>query len=115
MYFSIKILLSALLIYGVSEVSKHSPFWGGVLASLPMISVLAMVWLFQETQDIQLISRLSYSIFWMVLPSLVLFLALPVLLKYLPFYPALLLSCSFTAGAYVVLIFALSKLGILIK
>jgi hypothetical protein len=77
----IKIAISALLIVAVSEISKRSSFLGGLLASLPIISFMAMIWLYVDTKDTQKVASLSINIFWLVLPSLVFFLVLPYLLK----------------------------------
>ena len=85
-----KVLLSAVVIVAIAEIGKRSSFWGGLLASLPLTSLLAFVWLYQDTREVQKIADLSWSIFWLVLPSLVLFVVLPVLLKRgMGFYPAL--------------------------
>lgn len=75
----VKVLLSALVLVAVSEASKRSTLVGGLLASLPLTSILAFIWLYRDTRDPQAISALSMSIFGLVIPSLVLFLALPFL------------------------------------
>ncbi len=77
----VKVLITAALIVAVSEVSKRSTFLGGLLASLPLVSFLALLWLYLDTKDTAKVAALSTSIFWMVLPSLVFFLALPALMK----------------------------------
>ena len=78
----LKVLISALVIVAVTELSKRGgTFWGGVLASLPLTSLLAFFWLYGETRDLARIASLSWSIFWLVLPSLTLFVALSILLK----------------------------------
>ncbi len=77
----VKVLITAALIVVVSEVSKRSTFLGGLLASLPLVSFLALLWLYLDTKDTAKVAALSTSIFWMVLPSLVFFLALPALMK----------------------------------
>ncbi len=81
MYIAIKVLISAGIIVLVSELAKKSPFLGGLLASLPLVSSLGLIWLYIDTKDTQQVSNLSGSIFWLVIPSLSLFLLLPVLLK----------------------------------
>jgi len=77
----IKIIISALVIVAVSEIAKRSSFLGGLLASLPIVSVMAMIWLYVDTKDVGKVASLSINIFWLVLPSLVFFLILPSLLK----------------------------------
>jgi hypothetical protein len=80
-YYAIKLLISATLIVVISEISKRSSFVGGLIASLPLVSILAFIWLYIDTKSAEKISALSYSIFWLVLPSLSLFIALPWLLR----------------------------------
>jgi len=101
MQYLIKTILSAIIIVVVSELSKRNSFWGGLLASLPMVSVLAMIWLYHDTKSNEKIVALSHGIFWMVIPSLSLFVILPALLKKnLPFYPAMIVACVLTAFVY---------------
>jgi hypothetical protein len=109
----LKIIISAVIIVAVSEVSKRSSFIGGLLASLPLVSLLAMIWLYRDTHDTQKISALSTSIFWLVLPSLVLFIVLPIALKRgITFYPALGLSVVAMLACYGVTVFLLRQFGI---
>jgi hypothetical protein len=97
----LKVLLSAVVIVAVAEISKRSSFWGGLLASLPLTSLLAFIWLYQDTHEVQKVADLSWSIFWLVLPSLVLFVVLPVLLKRgVGFHPALGFSVLAMLAAY---------------
>jgi hypothetical protein len=97
----LKIFISALVLVAVSELAKRSSFWGAALASLPLISVLAFIWLYLDSGDLQKVSDLSSGIFWLVLPSLVLFIALPLLLRAgVGFWISLGASCLATAIAY---------------
>lgn len=113
MYYLLKLGLSALLITVVSEVAKRSSTLGGLIASLPLVSLLSFIWVYAETRDVKTVIDLSTSVFWFVLPSLVLFLVLPLLLKRdIAFYPALGLSCLATMAAYVAMIFVLGKASI---
>ena len=112
-YLITKFALSAALLVAVSEIAKRSSFMGGLLASLPLASVLAMAWLYHETRDTQKVAALSTSIFWLVFPSLVLFLAMPALLKRgVNFYPALALSVAAMVTCYGGTVFLLGKIGI---
>jgi len=109
----LKVIVSALIISAVSEISKRSSLLGGLLASLPLVSLLAMIWLYRETHDSARVAGLSISIFWLVLPSLILFLILPLLLKrHVPFYPALGLSVLGMLAAYGLMILVLTKAGV---
>ena len=112
MYYIIKVLISAILIVGISELSKRSSFVGAILASIPFVSVLAFIWIYVDTKNVETISKLSYSIFWLVIPSLVLFITLPILLKYVNFYFALIFSIVLTAISYYIMILILEKFNI---
>ncbi len=112
-YYITKVVLTTVLIIVISEVAKRSSLLGAVLASVPLVSVLAMIWLYTETKDVARISSLATSIFWLVLPSLALFLALPLLLKKgFEFYSSLGLSIAITVGFYFMMIYSLGKFGI---
>jgi hypothetical protein len=113
LYYVLKVAISAALIVAISEIAKRYSLAAGVLASLPIVSVLAMIWLYIDTASVERISRLSVGIFWMVLPSLSLFLVLPLLLRNkVPFYPALALSAAVMVLLYWVMILLLRKFGI---
>ena len=112
-YFILKFTISAALIVAVSEVSKRSSFLGGLFASLPLVSVLAMIWLYRDTGDTGKVAALSTSIFWLVLPSLALFVALPFLLKRgFAFWPSLGLGVGVMLACYGATALALKKFGI---
>ncbi len=113
-YYIIKISLSAALIMLISEIAKRSSFWGAVLASLPFISIIAFIFLYEETKDTQEVSKLSTDIFWLVIPSLALFIALPLLLKRgFNFYLSLGIACLITIASYYLMTITLKKFGIL--
>ena len=78
---AIKIAVTAVLVVAISEVAKRSSLLGAVLASIPLTSVLAMVWLYADTGDAEKVAELATGIFWLVLPSLALFIALPLLIR----------------------------------
>lgn len=112
-YFIIKVLVSSVLIVAISEISKRSSLWGGILASVPLISVLAFIWLYIDIKNVEKITQLSYSIFWLVIPSLSMFLVLPQLLKMkIEFFIALLVSIIVMIGFYYIMIFILGKFDI---
>ena len=95
----IKVLLSSGIIVIVSEIAKKNTLIGGLIASIPLVSVMAMVWLYIDTKDIENINALSKSILWMVVPSLALFISLPVLLKSgVNFYISMGISILVTMG-----------------
>ena len=112
-YYLIKISVTVILVIVISEVAKRSSLIGGVLASIPIISVLAILWLYIDTQDIEKVSSLASSVFWLVIPSLTLFISLPLLLKSgLGFYTSLTLSIGITIIAYFIMITLLKQFGI---
>jgi hypothetical protein len=109
----IKVMVTAIAVVAISELGKRSSLWGALLASLPLTSLLAFVWLYQSTQSSEAIASLSQSIFWLVLASLPLFVVLPLLLRAgMAFWPSLGLSCVVTVAAYFALVWALRRFGI---
>ena len=78
---AIKVVVTAVLVVAIAEIAKRSTLMGAVLASIPLTSVLAMIWLYADTGDAQKVADLAAGIFWLVLPSLALFIALPVMLR----------------------------------
>lgn len=112
-YYITKIAITTILIVAISEIAKRSSFVGALLASVPLVSVLAMLWLYVDTKDIEKVSALSISIFWLVLPSLVLFVTLPLLIKQgLGFYLSIGISIGITAGCYYLMVSFLNHYGV---
>lgn len=108
-----KLVVTAVLIVLISEVSKRSSLIGAILASVPLVSVLAMFWLYVDTKDVEKIASLSFSIFWLVLPSLSLFILLPLLLnKGMGFYFSMGSSLAVMIGCYFVMVVVLQRYGI---
>jgi hypothetical protein len=100
LYAVIKALLSGVVIAAASEAAKRSPAMGAVILSLPLISILAFIWLWRDTSDTGAIAALSQSTFWFVLPTLPMFLVLPALLRNgAGFWPALWLVLPYDAFA----------------
>jgi len=114
MPFLIKTLISAVLIAGISEVAKRSTFLGGLLASLPLTTFLALIWLYVDTRDVNKVAGLSMSVFWLVLPSLVLFPCLAVLLTEArwPFAGAIAASTAVMFVVYGLMIVFLRRVGV---
>ena len=112
-YLALKILITSVIVVLISEIAKQSSFLGSILASVPIVSVLAMTWLYIETKDVLKVIDLSRGIFWLVIPSLTLFLVLPILLKYgISFYGSLFISIGTTEVSYYLLILGLNQFGI---
>ncbi|MDD3001288.1 MAG: DUF3147 family protein [Candidatus Riflebacteria bacterium] len=81
MQYFIKILVTAIIVVSISELSKRHQTAGAILASLPTTTILALIWLYYDTQDNVRVANLTTEIMLMVVPSLVFFLALPIFLK----------------------------------
>jgi hypothetical protein len=111
MYYALKIFLSALLIVAVAEAGKRSTLLGALLASLPMISLLGMIWLYMDTGDAGRVALLARDILWLVLPSLVLFILFPLLIRSgMGFWISLALSIAATILAYAAMLYTLQRL-----
>jgi hypothetical protein len=112
-YLILKAAVSGFIIAVVSEVAQRLPALGALIASLPLVSVLAMIWLYADTRDIETLAQHSSATFWFVLPSLPMFLVLPVLLRDgMPFAVAMGLSCALTVVLYLLMVWGLKQFGI---
>jgi hypothetical protein len=112
-HYVVKVLLTAVVVVAVAELAKRGSVWSALLAALPLTSLLAFVWLYVDTGDAARVAKLSDGIFWMVLPSLVLFLALPALLRSgWGFWSSLAIAVASTAAAYAVLVWILERAGL---
>src|SRR5687767_5142008 len=112
-YLFIKAALSGIIVMVVSEVARRSPGIGGLIASLPLVSILGIMWLWRDTSDVERIAAHAEATFWFVLPSLPMFLAFPVMLRNgMAFWPALAVSCALTMALYVVTMWLLPRLGV---
>src|SRR5262245_4851622 len=81
LYLAAKALLSGLIVAAASEIAKRSPAFGALILSLPLLSILAFIWLWRERADTEELAALSQSTFWFTLPTLPMFLVLPALLR----------------------------------
>jgi len=112
-HYAFKIGLSALILVAVAEIAKRNTLWAAALASLPLTSLLAFVWLYLDTGDVQKVATLAGGIFWLVLPSLLLFVLLPLLLRSgWGFWISLGVSSVATALAYLAMIKLVETFGI---
>jgi uncharacterized membrane protein YqaE (UPF0057 family) len=108
-YLLLKFGLSAIVVVAVSEIAKRSSVWAALVASLPLTSLLAFIWLYLDTHDTQKVAALSSDIFWLVIPSLALFPALTVLLRSgMSFWLAMAGAIALTLLAYAATVYALS-------
>ena len=113
LYLLIKAALSGAIVAAVSEIARRYPGWGGLIASLPLTSLLAMIWLWRDSGEPERVAELATSTFWFFLPSLPLFLLLPWLLRSgLGFWTALAISVAVTLALYAGWAWAAPRLGI---
>ncbi len=112
-YFIIKCTLSGIIIAVVSEVAKRSPAFGALIVSLPLVSLLGILWLWRDTGDTERIASHAESTFWYVLPSLPMFLILPAMLRAgVDFWLSIGVGCVLTILLYLATVWALAKFGI---
>jgi hypothetical protein len=101
LYLAIKAALSGILIAIVSEVAKRYPGFGALIASLPLVSVLGMLWLWRDKPDVPNMAAHVQATFWFVLPSLPMFLLIPWMMRNgAGFYVALAIGCAVTITLY---------------
>ena len=111
-YFILKALLSGLIIAIVSELAKRNPTLGALVASLPLISLLGIIWLWRDTGDGERIAAHAQSTFWYVLPSLPMFLVMPLLLRHsVSIWLTLAICVALTTCLYLGMSAALRKFG----
>ena len=112
-YLLIKALLSGIVIAIASEVARRSPGTGALIVSLPLVSILAIIWLWRDTGDGVRIASHSEATFWFVLPSLPMFLALPALLRTgFNFWLALAFAGALTISLYLMMIWLGPRFGL---
>lgn len=111
--YALKLALMSALIVAIAEIAKRTSFWAAVLASLPLTSLLAFLLLYLDTGSTQKVAELSLGIFWLVIPSLLLFALLPQLLRAgWGFWSSLGISMLATAAAYLAMAWAMGRFGI---
>ena len=112
-YLIIKALLSGIIVMAVSEIARRSPAIGALVVSLPLVSLLGILWLWRDTQDPQRIAAHAEATFWYVIPSLPMFLALPWMLRHgAGFWTALGAACLLTIALYGVTILVAARFGV---
>ena len=113
LYFIIKAAVSGLIVAAVSEIARRHPGWGGLVASLPLTSLLAMLWLWRDSGDTARVADLAMGTFWFILPSLPLFLLLPAMIRSgLGFWLSMAIGVAVTLALYALMFWAAPKLGL---
>jgi hypothetical protein len=113
LYLAAKAAISGVIVAAASETARRSPALGALIVSLPLTSLLALVWLWHDAGDTERVAALAQSTFWYVLPTLPMFLLMPLLLRHgAGFWPALAAGCALTVALYLVTVWILAKFGV---
>ncbi len=111
--FVTRALLSGLIIAAIALIAKRSPAAGALVASLPLISILGMLWLWRDTHDSALMANHVEATFWYVLPSLPMFLLIPAMLRNgVNFGLSLAAGCLLTILLYLITISIAARFGV---
>jgi hypothetical protein len=112
-YYVIKLFITTVLIVLISEISKRSSLVGALLAAIPLVSILAMTWMYIDTNSSTSAVEFSNRIVWLIAPSMTLFIIFPILIKKgVGFYPSMGFAIVATVSAYYLMILLLEKFGI---
>ena len=112
-YFALKAILSGILIAAISEIARRSPGFAALVASLPLISILGMIWLWRDVGDADRIATHAEATFWYVLPSLPMFLVIPWLLRSgTGFWMSLAAGSALTILLYLLLLWLAPRLNL---
>ncbi len=113
LYLVIKAAISGIIVALVSEIARRYPGWGGLIASLPLTSLLAMIWLWRDSSDSLRVAEPASSTLWFIIPSLPLFVVLPALLRSgLAFWAAMGIVIAGTLALYALMFWAGPRLGL---
>ena len=113
LYLAVKALVSGALIAAASEIAKRYPGVGALIASLPLVLVLGMIWLWRDKPDPANMAAHAGATFWYVLPSLPMFLLMPALLnRGVPFWVTLTAGCLLTIGLYLAMTWVGPRFGL---
>ena len=112
-YLLLKAAISGVLIALASEVARRNAGIGALIASLPLVSVLGMIWLWRDTHDPARLADHVGATLWYIAPSVPMFLLMPWLLRHgIGFWPALAMGCGLTFGLYLLMLWASQRWGI---
>jgi len=73
-FFLVKVLISAIIIASVSEIAKRYTSLGGLIAAMPLTTLLSLCWLYYDKKDLNLLSDFSKAVFWGIFPTLLFFI-----------------------------------------
>lgn len=113
MYLVLKAVISGVLVALASEVARRNAGLGALIASLPLVSVLGMIWLWHDTHDPERMAAHVGATLWYIAPSVPMFVLIPQLLRHgTGFWPALGLGCGLTFGLYLLMLWVTTRWGI---
>jgi len=112
-YYIVKLLVTAVLIVLISEIGKRYSLAGALLAAIPLVSILAMTWMYVDTGETRSAVEFSERIIWLIAPSMTLFIVFPIMIKKgFSFYPSMFAAIALTIMAYYSVIYVVGKFGI---
>ena len=113
LYLILKAALSGVIVMAVSEIARRNPTFGALVVSLPLVSLLGILWLWRDTHDVVRIASHAEATFWYVLPSMPMFLALPYMLRHaVNFWLAMLGACTLTILLYGITVLVAARFGV---
>ena len=113
LFLALKALISGILIAAASTLAKRYPGFGALVASLPLVSVLGMIWWWGEKPDAANMANHVGATFWYILPSLPMFIVMPALLRSgVGFWPTLGIGCALTIALYAGMVAIAPRFGI---
>ena len=113
LYLAVKAAISGIIVAIVSEVAKRFPGFGALIASLPLVSLLGMIWLWRDKPDVPNMASHVQATFWFVLPSLPMFLFMPAMLRQgIGFWPTLAVGCALTIILYLAMVWIGPRFGL---
>lgn len=107
-----KYLVTAAVVVAVSEIAKRSDRLGGLVAALPLVTILVLIWMHVENQSQAKIANHAWYTFWYVIPTLPMFLLFPWLLQRVGFWSALLVSIVVTVICFGLFALLVRRFGI---
>ena len=111
-HYFIKVFISSAIVVLVSEIAKKDNIFGGLIASIPIVSVLSMILLYIDTNNIDKVKALANGILWMIFPSMSLFIIFPILINCgIKFYLSLTISILITMVCYLITISFMNYFG----
>jgi len=111
-YLIFKYAVTSFLVVLISEVAKRSDKLGGLIAALPLVTVLVLFWLYFEKQSVEKIANHAWYTFWYVIPTLSMFLVFPYIIKHHGFWMAIIISIVVTILSFVIFANIIRKFGI---